>query len=351
MKLSDFDYELPKDLIAQHPARRRDESKLLVLSRSGGELRETLFSNFPRYLQEGDLLVVNDTRVLPARIFGRRPTGGAIEVFLVRRIADREWLAMLRPAKRMRPGEIVLVGEAAHALVVGDELRPGEWTIKLPQAISEHAFLDTFGHVPLPPYIRRPDTPSDRERYQTVFAKRSGSVAAPTAGLHFTEEVLFDVKRRGVTVLPITLHVGPGTFRPLASETVEENALEPEWIMVRTEHWKEMRDARRSGRRLVAVGTTTTRALESLARGPLGGEEERTIDGERCLVGTTELFIYPGFEFRVVDVLLTNFHLPRSSLLVLTAAFGGREAVLRAYNWAVARRFRFYSYGDAMLIK
>jgi S-adenosylmethionine:tRNA ribosyltransferase-isomerase len=351
MKLSDFDYELPKDLIAQHPSRRRDESKLLILTRSDGGLRETLFTNFARFLQEGDLLVVNETRVIPARIFGRRPSGGAIEVFLVRRLADREWIAMLRPSKRMRRGDLVLVGEAGHAIVIGDRLDEGEWKVVLPPTISERVFIETFGHVPLPPYIVRPDVPDDRERYQTVFARSDGSVAAPTAGLHFTEEILFDIKRRGVTVLPVTLHVGPGTFRPLAHETVEENTLEPEHVMLRKDHWEEIRGAGRDGRRLVAVGTTTTRALESLARGPLTGQAERTIDGERYITGTTDLFIYPGFQFRVVDALLTNFHLPRSSLLLLAAAFAGRETILRAYRWAITREFRFYSYGDAMFIR
>ena len=351
MKLSDFDYELPNDLIAQRPPQRRGESKLIVLTRPGGELRETLFTNLPRYLQEGDLLVVNETRVIPARILGRRPSGGAVEVLLVRRLADRLWIAMLRPSNRMRPGETVLVGGAGHAIVVEDHLGPGEWKIALPPAISEPAFLESFGHVPLPPYIKRPDAPDDRERYQTVFARREGSVAAPTAGLHFTEEVLFDVKRRGVTVLPVTLHVGPGSFRPLANETVEENRLEPEHVILRKDHWDEVRQARRAGRRIVAVGTTTARVLESLARGPLAEQEERTIDGERYLEGATDLFIYPGFEFRVVDALLTNLHLPRSSLLLLAAAFAGRETTLRAYRWAITRKFRFYSYGDAMFIR
>lgn len=351
MKLSDFDYELPNELVAQKPLRRRGESKLLVLTRKSGELRETLFSNFPRYLQEGDLLVVNETRVIPARILGRRSSGGAVEVFLVRRLADRRWIAMIRPSKRMSPGETVLVGEDAHVITVEESAGPGEWRVALPAGVSECAFVESFGHVPLPPYIKRPDVLEDRERYQTVFAKRDGSVAAPTAGLHFTEEVLFEIKRRGITVLPVTLHVGPGSFRPLASETVEENSLEPEHVMLRKDYWEEIRHARRAGRRVVAVGTTTTRALESLARGPLTGQEEHTIDGESYIAGTTDLFIYPGFEFRVVGALLTNFHLPRSSLLLLAAAFAGRDAVLRAYGWAITRKFKFFSYGDAMFIR
>jgi S-adenosylmethionine:tRNA ribosyltransferase-isomerase len=351
MKLSDFDYELPKELIAQAPPRRRDGSRLLVLDRATGELRETRFSNFPRFLQEGDLLVVNETRVIPARIYGRKASGGLVEVFLVRRLAERQWVAMLRPAKRLHPGETVLVGERDHEIRIGPSLGGSEWQVSLPGSVDENRFLEEFGHIPLPPYIKRDDVPADRERYQTIFARRNGSVAAPTAGLHFTEEVLREIKRRGVTIVPVTLHVGPGSFRPLASEVVEENTLEPELALIKKDYCDEIRSAQRTGRRLVAVGTTTTRVLESLARGPLADEEEQMIDGEAYLSGTTDLFIYPGFEFKVVDALLTNLHLPKSSLLLLTTAFAGREAILAAYRWAIGRKCRFYSYGDVMFIR
>jgi S-adenosylmethionine:tRNA ribosyltransferase-isomerase len=351
MKLSEFDYELPKDLIAQFPAQERDESRLIVLDRAGGDIRETRFSNFPRFLQEGDLLVVNETRVIPARIFGRKKSGGLVEVFLVRRLAERRWIAMLRPASRLRAGEIVLVGERDLEIAIGAEAGEGERQVVLPASIEENRFLGEYGHVPLPPYIKREDDERDRERYQTVYARRDGSVAAPTAGLHFTEEVLFDVKRRGVTIVPVTLHVGPGTFRPLASETVEENRLEPEFALIRKEYWEEIRDARRTGRRIIAVGTTTTRVLETLAAGPLANQEERVIDGETYLAGTTDLFIYPGYRFRIVDALLTNLHLPKSSLLLLVAAFADRETLLKTYRWAIGRKFRFYSYGDVMFIR
>lgn len=351
MKLSDFDYELPKELIAQHPANRRDESRLLVLDRSGGGIRETHFANFPRFLSEGDILVVNETRVIPARIFGRKRGGAAIEVLLVRRIANRQWIALLRPSKRVRAGEIVFVGEHGHELLVSGAVGPGEWQVSLPPGLDERDFIERHGHVPLPPYIKRGDDPEDRDRYQTVFAQRDGSVAAPTAGLHFTEEILFDLKRRGVAIVPVTLHVGPGTFRPLASETVEENALEPEHVLVKKAHWDTIASARRSGRRLVSVGTTTTRTIEAFAAGRVGGREEREIDGEIYVSGTTDLFIYPGYEFRAVDALLTNLHLPRSSLLLLVSAFAGRERILAAYRWAIGRKFRFYSYGDAMFIR
>jgi len=351
MKLSDYDYELPRELIAQVPSARRDESRLIVLDRGGGELRETRFSNFPRYLQDGDILVVNETRVIPARVLGRKETGGSVEVFLVRRLADRAWAAMVRPSSRLRRGEVVLVGAGALEIMLEERLDKGEWRVSLPASIGEKAFIEQYGHIPLPPYIKREDLPEDRERYQTIFARRDGSVAAPTAGLHFTEETLFDIKRRGITVIPVTLHVGPGTFRPLERETVEENVLSPELVLIREDSWREIAAARGEKRRLVAVGTTTTRALEALACGALADREEREIEGEKYIMGSTDLFIYPGFEFRVVDALLTNLHLPKSSLLLLVSAFAGRETVLKTYRWAVGRRFRFFSYGDAMFIR
>jgi S-adenosylmethionine:tRNA ribosyltransferase-isomerase len=351
MKLSDFDYELPQELIAQHPSKERDESRLIVLDRSGEDIRETLFSNFPRFLREGDILAVNETRVIPARILCRRTTGGLVEVFLVRRLAERRWIAMLRPASKLREGEAVLVGDEELAIAIGAAAGEGEREVFLPSSVDERRFLEEHGHVPLPPYIKREDDERDRERYQTVYARRDGSVAAPTAGLHFTKETLFEIRRRGVTVVPVTLHVGPGTFRPLANETVEENRLEPELALVRKDSWDEINEARRAGRRVVAVGTTTTRVLEALAGGPLANQEERVIDGETYLAGTTDLFIYPGFRFKVVDALLTNLHLPKSSLLLLVAAFAGRDTVLKTYRWAIGRKFRFYSYGDVMFIR
>lgn len=351
MKLDEFDYELPQELIAQTPPAKRDESRLLVLDRGGRELRETRFSNFPRFLQEGDILVVNETRVIPARIFGQKETGALIEVFLVRRLADRSWVAMLRPSSRLHPGDVVRVGESGLGIRVEERFGKGEWRVTLPASTGEKAFIERYGHVPLPPYIKREDLPEDRERYQTIYARRDGSVAAPTAGLHFTDEVFFDIKRRGVTVMPVTLHVGPGTFRPLDRETVEDNKLEPELVLVREDYWREIAAARRGKRRVIAVGTTTTRALESLARGPLAGQEEREIDGARCIAGNADLFIYPGFEFKVVDALLTNLHLPKSSLLLLVSAFAGRETILRTYQWAIGRKFRFFSYGDVMFIR
>lgn len=351
MKLHDFDYELPGELIAQYPSPRREESRLILFERRTGELRETRFVNFPRYLQEGDLLVVNETKVIAARLHARRRTGGAVEVFLTRRIAPGEWRAMIRPSRRIAPGEAVFVDDGAHPITIVKREGRGLWRVTLPAAIDEREFLEKHGHVPLPPYIRRGDVDTDWERYQTVFARSEGSVAAPTAGLHFTEEIVREIARRGVSLLPLTLHVGAGTFRPLAFEEVEHNEIAPEYVMIRSAYWNEIEEAKRLKRRIVAVGTTTTRALETLHAGRITGREERIFDGERYITGWSDLFIYPGFRFQVVDSLLTNLHLPRSGLLLLVAAFAGREEILRVYDWAISRKFRFYSYGDVMYIR
>jgi S-adenosylmethionine:tRNA ribosyltransferase-isomerase len=351
LKLHDFDYELPDELIAQYPSSKRDESRLILFDRRSDELRETRFVNFPRYLREGDLVVVNESKVIPARIRARRRTGGAVEVFLTRRLAPGIWYAMIRPSRRIGPGEMVFVGGTGHAITIEKRVDHGLWRIVLPERIGEREFFERYGHVPLPPYIRRDDRHADRERYQTVFARYEGSVAAPTAGLHFTEEIVREMRRRGVTLVPLTLHVGPGTFRPLTFDEVEGNEIEPEFLMIRGEYWEEVEEARRQGRRIVVVGTSTTRALESLAAGTLAECEERYLEGARYITGWTDLFIYPGFSFQVVDALLTNLHLPRSSLLLLVAAFAGREEILRVYHWAISRKFRFYSYGDAMFIR
>lgn len=350
MKLSEFEYELPDELIAQRPLERRDESRLIVLGRGSDDIRETRFGSFPRYLSEGDLLVVNETKVIPARIHTSRRTGGKVEVFLTGRLGGGEWTAMLRPARRISEGERLIVGGGGHEITVLGRMGDGDWKVRLPEDLGEQEFLDSYGHVPLPPYIKREDEESDRERYQTIFARTDGSVAAPTAGLHFTDRILRDISRRSVTVVPLTLHVGPGTFRPLSMERVEENRLSPEFVRIREDCLEEILGARRDGRRIIAVGTTTTRALESIASGILSDRKEERLQGQDYISGWTDLFIYPGYEFGIVDALLTNMHLPRSSLLLLVAAFAGTERILRAYRWAVQREFRFYSYGDVMFI-
>lgn len=351
MRISDFDYELPEELIAQYPAERRDESRMLMLDRSRDEVREARFSNFPRYLHEGDIVVVNDTKVIPARLIGKKRTGAEVEVFLVRRLEEGRWRALCRPSRKLDAGDEVLIGAAGHVVKIEEEIGGGEWDVLLPEGVSDYSFIESFGHVPLPPYIKREDEELDRGRYQTVYARAEGSVAAPTAGLHFTPETLEALRRKGITIMPVTLHVGPGTFRPLEKDVVEENVLSSEHITVRKDYLEEIISARKSGRKVIAVGTTVTRALEAAASGAYDDGGTVVTDGVEYLTGWTRLFIYPGFRFNVVSSLLTNMHLPRSSLLVLVSAFAGRERTISAYRWAVERRFRFYSYGDVMFIR
>jgi S-adenosylmethionine:tRNA ribosyltransferase-isomerase len=311
MRSDELDYDLPAELIAQHPAGRRDSSRLLVFDRGSGQLRHRTFAELPDELA-GELVVVNDTRVVPARIKGRRPSGGEAEVLLLERIGGAEWEALARPSRRLRPGDRVGAAELV------EPLGEGRWRVRLDGAPA--------GEMPLPPYIH--ERLDDPERYQTVYAREEGSAAAPTAGLHFTPELLgsLDVER-------VTLHVGLDTFRPLAAETLEEHRLHSERYAVDPAAWERIRTAER----VLAVGTTTTRVLESLARGA-------------PLEGRTDLFITPGFEFRRVDALLTNFHLPRSTLLALVMAFAGVEETRALYRVAIAEHYRFYSFGDATLI-
>ena len=344
MDVSLFDYELPPELIAQEPAEPRDASRLMVLDRAAGGWEDRRFSELPELLRAGDCLVANRSRVMPARLLGvAEPGGQAVELLLIRPVGDERWEAMVRPGRRFRPGaRIGLAGGAALAQVVG-EGSEGTRVVAIEAPWPVRELMERHGLPPLPPYIGRHDAPKpeDRERYQTVYAREDGSVAAPTAGLHFTPELLARLERGSVDVHYLTLHVGPGTFRPLRAGRVEEHRMEAEPIDIPESTAVAIERARREGRRVVAVGTTTTRALEWAA-----GEDGRV----RAGTGPADLFIRPGHRFRVVDALVTNFHLPRSSLLVLVSAFAGRERVLAAYRHAVAARYRFYSYGDAMLI-
>jgi S-adenosylmethionine:tRNA ribosyltransferase-isomerase len=350
--LSAYDFDLPADRIAQAPLAERDASRLLVLDRSTGALAHSTFSALPELLHPGDLLVTNRSRVFPARLLGRRPGGGAAELLLVRRLEPGLWEAMVRPGRRLRPGVVVEIGPGVRAQIEGPGVRaPSPVADVAPSALrrvrlvfdelSEEAALERHGHVPLPPYIRRADAPSDRARYQTVYAREGGSVAAPTAGLHFTRALLERLEERGIERVELVLHVGPGTFRPVEVEDVRAHSVLPERYDIPEATAGAVDRARAEGRRVIAVGTTATRALES-ALGPEG----RLRAGE----GETSLVIVPGFPFRAVDGLVTNFHLPRSSLLLLVGAFGGRERVLQAYAEAVRQGYRFYSYGDAMLL-
>jgi S-adenosylmethionine:tRNA ribosyltransferase-isomerase len=344
MDVSLFDYELPSELIAQEPAEPRDASRLLVLDRERGAWQDRGFAELAELLRPGDCLVANRSRVIPARLLGvAEPGGQAVELLLLRPVGDERWEAMVRPGRRCRVGaRIALAGGAARVHVVGEgSLGTRVVAIEAPWPVRE--LMERHGLPPLPPYIGRHDAPKpeDRERYQTVYAREDGSVAAPTAGLHFTPELLERLARRGVPVHYLTLHVGPGTFRPIRAGRVEDHRLEAEPIDIPAATADAVERARCEGRRVVAVGTTTTRALEWAT-----GEDGRV----RARTGPADLFIRPGHRFRVVDALVTNFHLPRSSLLVLVSAFAGRELVMAAYRHAVEARYRFYSYGDAMLI-
>jgi len=334
----DFDYDLPASSIAQEPA-PRGESRLLVLDRSGPE-RHARIRDLPRLLRAGDLLVLNDTRVIPARLFGRRAGGGGrMELLLVERTGEQEWNALVKPGKRARPGTAIELAADLTAEVI-DKDEEGRYRLRFSEPIEPH--LERLGHVPLPPYIHRPDSPEDRERYQTVYARSPGAIAAPTAGLHFSVELLREIENAGVGIARLTLHVGIGTFKPVSAERIEDHRMDRERWEIGEEAAEAIRRTRERGARVVAVGTTVVRTLESAAR---AGDEVRAGSG------ATELFITPGFRFQVVDALLTNFHLPRSTLLMLVSAFAGRERVLAAYQEAVREEYRFYSYGDAMLME
>jgi S-adenosylmethionine:tRNA ribosyltransferase-isomerase len=348
VNLADFDFDLPDDLIAQQPSGERGGSRLLTLERATGRVCHRQFTELPSLLEPGDLLVVNDTRVFPARLIGTRlPGGGAAECFLVRPAPEPDtWIALVHPGQRLREGSRMRFHGGArtlHAEVIGRHFH-GRRTVRLwtEDPASVRDTIEAIGHMPLPPYIKRADAPLDRDRYQTVYARERGSIAAPTAGLHFTPDLLAAVAARGIERATVTLHVGYGTFQPVRVERVEDHRVEAEYFEVPPETAAAVTRAKREGRRVVAVGTTTTRTLESLATRSDGDLTEGR--------GETSLFIYPGFEFKVVSGLITNFHLPKSSLLMLVAAFAGRDRVLAAYREAVRHGYRFYSYGDAMLI-
>jgi S-adenosylmethionine:tRNA ribosyltransferase-isomerase len=344
MDVALFDYDLPRELIAQEPAEPRDSSRLLVLDRVSGEREDRGFGELAELLRPGDCLVANRSRVIPARLLGVAVQGGGpVELLLLRPVGSDRWEALVRPGRRCRVGaRLALAGGSARAQVVGDG-RAGSRVVAFEGAWPVRELLERHGLPPLPPYIARHDAPKpeDRERYQTVYARDDGSVAAPTAGLHFTPELLARLERRGVAVHYLTLHVGPGTFRPLRAERVEEHRMEGEPVEVPEATARAIALAKRDGRRVIAIGTTTTRALEWAA-----GDDGSVRGG----AGEADLFIRPGHRFRIVDALVTNFHLPRSSLLVLVSAFAGRAVVLEAYRHAVVSGYRFYSYGDAMLI-
>ena len=365
MRLDALDYRLPPDQIAQRPLGRRAASRLLELSRREGSLNDHLFADLPNLLRGDELIVLNNARVIPARLFGRREgvhsqppsrttrheyLTGKVEVFLTRQVDSQTWEALVRPGRKMQTGERIQFGDgelAAEVISRGElGLRTLRFVSRDTSGVSEH--LERLGHIPLPPYIHRTDEVSDRERYQTVFAKQPGAIAAPTAGLHFTPEVLDKIRARGVEIRELTLDVGLGTFQPVHAETLEDHLMHAESYEIPIQTVQSIQQARFARRPILAVGTTVVRALEAAAlRAAESGSPELLLAGKAY----ARLFIYPGFHFRVVDALLTNFHLPRSTLLALVCAFAGRENVLAAYNHAVQAGYRFYSYGDCMLIR
>lgn len=372
MRVADFHFDLPEELIAQTPPPVRGSSRMLVLDRAAGEYRDDFFRNLPELLHPGDLLILNDSRVIPARLYATRARGadtqssspdptGRIEVLLTQQLGPHEWTALVRPGRKVQPGERLHFAASddpapllqAEIIAAADY---GERTLRFQPTEDFRAILDRIGHMPLPPYIHRSDNPEDRERYQTVYAQKtgsqeSGSAAAPTAGLHFTPEILHRIRARGVQVETITLHVGLGTFQPVRAENVEDIHLHAEHYTLPAATAEAINQALREKRRILAAGTTTTRTLEHCAHiastdtfEPHAGLRLHPHSGE------TSIFLSPGYQFRVVSGLLTNFHLPQSTLLMLVSAFAGREAVLAAYNHAVRERYRFFSYGDCMLI-
>ncbi|HJS90291.1 MAG TPA: tRNA preQ1(34) S-adenosylmethionine ribosyltransferase-isomerase QueA [Steroidobacteraceae bacterium] len=337
MLRTDFTYDLPPELIAQAPLPERSAGRMLVLDRSTGAIADRRVRDLPQFLAAGDLLVLNDTRVVAARLFGRKSSGGRVEILLERALGECEALVQLRASKPVRPGlEISTAGGCLRVLTREGDL----WHVRLPMSALD--FFERWGEVPLPPYIQRPATELDQERYQTIFAREPGAVAAPTASLHFDEPLLAELRDRGVGLAFVTLHVGAGTFQPVREEELESHVMHAERVTVGAATCEAIARTRAAGRRVVAAGTTVVRALESAA----ASEESRCEPSS----GETRLFIKPGFRFRVVDALLTNFHLPESTLLMLVCAFAGREPVLRAYRHAVESRYRFFSYGDAMLL-
>ena len=342
MDVSLFDYELPPELIAQEPAAQRDASRLMVLERSARAIAHRSFPDLVAHVGPGDCLVLNDTKVLAARLRGRlERTGGKVELLLLRALEAQRWEALGRPGRRLRPGVQVELGAREARVTVLERRADGTLVVRLDGDRPAEALLEEVGEMPLPPYIKRPEPrPEDRERYQTVYAAAPGAVAAPTAGLHFTPEVLRSIEARGARIACLTLHVGLGTFRPVEVERVEDHVMHAEWYELREAAARAINAARAAGGRILAVGTTSVRTLETAWNG------REVVAGS----GWTEKFIFPGYCFAATDGLLTNFHLPRSTLLMLVAAFAGREFLREAYEKAVRLRYRFYSYGDCMLI-
>ena len=339
MKTHDFYYDLPEELIAQTPLERRDGSRLMVLDRQTGEIEHKHFYDIVDYLRPGDCLVMNDSRVLPARLLGHRPTGGAVEVLLLRDLGDKKWECLCKPGRKMREGDTVTFGNGELTATVVAVQEDGNRIVEFHYEGIFLEVLERLGKMPLPPYIKA--ELADQERYQTVYSREVGSAAAPTAGLHFTNELLDKIRAMGVKTAFVTLHVGLGTFRPVKAEEITEHHMHSELCMMNEETARILNETKAAGGRVICVGTTSCRTLESLVN------EDGTFEAKSRW---TDIFIYPGYTFKAMDGLITNFHLPESTLVMLVSAFAGREHVLNAYNVAVAQRYRFFSFGDAMLL-
>lgn len=341
MKTKDFYFHLPEELIAQHPLKERAESRLMVVDKRSGSIEHRRFKDVVNYLSEGDCLVLNDTRVIPARLFGvREDTGSRIEFLLLKRLENDKWETLVKPGKKAKIGVNVIFGEGLLKAKVLEIGQGGTRVIQFKYDGIFEEILDKLGEMPLPPYIK--EKLKDKERYQTVYSKKEGSAAAPTAGLHFTHELLQKIKQKGVNIVYLTLHVGLGTFRPVKVENIEEHKMHSEYYEISEDVAKIINKAKDNGKKVVAVGTTTTRTLESVV------DENGRVKPQK---GWTDIFIYPGYKFKVIDNLITNFHLPESTLIMLVSAFGGKENIFNAYREAINERYRFFSFGDVMLIK
>ncbi|MGI6413787.1 MAG: tRNA preQ1(34) S-adenosylmethionine ribosyltransferase-isomerase QueA [Syntrophomonadaceae bacterium] len=339
--LSNYYFDLPSNLIAQYPTKPRDEARLLVLNRSTGSISDTSFKEITRFITPGDTLVLNKTRVIPARLWGKKLTGAKVEILLLRKIDDR-WESLVKPARKLRAGDYVLFDKSeVRAEIIAEMSIPGGRIIRFDSCSDEQAFIEQFGCMPLPPYINREAQEEDREDYQTVYAEVNGSAAAPTAGLHFTQELLKQIEDQGINIARVLLHVGLGTFRPVEKADIREHKMHSEFYVIDNETAQLLNQTRKKGKSVIAVGTTVVRSLETVYNDDYGFLAQS---------GETDKFIYPGYKFRAVDKLVTNFHLPGSSLVMLVSAFAGIDQVKAAYKHAIDRQYKFFSYGDAMLI-
>ncbi len=337
--VSDFDYELPEGMIAQFPSEKREESRLMIVNRKENSISIDIFKNILNHLDSNDLLVMNETKVIPARLVGKKPLGGKIEILLLEQVDEHTWKCLVKPGRRLKIGSEMILGDLLHGKIIewGEK---GERLIQFSYEGDFFKIIESIGKVPLPPYIKREATELDAERYQTVFADKEGSVAAPTAGLHFTPELLNTLESNGISSAKVNLRIGLDTFRPVMVEHIKDHTMHTEYCSVSPAEAQKINNAIENGKNIVAVGTTSVRTLESFAHG------RHIVSGNKH----TDIFIYPGYSFKIIDKLITNFHLPRSTLLMLVSAFAGYEFIMEAYKTAIKENFRFYSYGDAMLI-